>query len=119
MARLRRTAFSTASGMAMALALAACTTANLQDAMPAAAQAGAAAPQSPYTGPDGYPDLNVPMQAAAPQITDEDFQATSAALRARRDGLGGRGAAPGTSAEELRRIAGSHGDETIRAIEGQ
>ena len=129
MARLRPPAFSTVSGMVMALTvampLAACTTANLQDAMPVSAQAqpaavGSVPPQSSaYTGPDGYPDLNVPMRAAAPQITDEDFATTSAALRARRDGLAAGGAGPGTSADDLRRIAGSHADETIRAIEGQ
>ncbi|MEO3387549.1 hypothetical protein [Mesorhizobium sp. CAU 1741] len=127
MARLRPLAFSALCGVvvAFALPLAACTTASLQDAMPATAEArsspaeGVAPPSSAYTGPDGYPDLNVPMQAAAPQITDEDFAATSAALRARRDGLAARASGPGMSAADLRRIAGSHGERTLDAIEGQ
>jgi len=124
MARLRPPAFSTASGMVMALSLAACTTVSLQDAMPVSAEVqpapvDAPAPDPAYTGPDGYPDLNVPMEAAAPQISDEDFEATSAELRARRDGLAARSAGPRASADDLRRPAGSHGAETLKAIEGR
>lgn len=90
---------------------------------------------------EDYPDLNTPPQAAAPQFTDAQRRAEADALAARRDGLGagsrqGGGAADlrrlarehardpsgaGVSdrSEELRRLARTHGERAIEAIEGE
>lgn len=102
----------------LALTLPACTTVNLEDAM----QGGAVQKQDvqpSLTGPDQYPDLNVPLVPAAPQLTDADTQATSADLRARREQLSGSEAQTSADIEELRQIADSHGEETLRIIEGR
>jgi hypothetical protein len=101
-----------------------CTTVNLADAMPTPIVASSPqevavqnAPQSVRT--DLYPDT-VMRPAAAPQITEADRLSATADLRERRDRLaGGSTVGHARSADDLRRIAGSHAEETLRAIEGE
>src|SRR5690606_842724 len=107
-----------------------CTTVNLADAMPTTTVASSAqdpavenaAPQPVQTTTDAdlHPDTSM-RPAAAPQIREADRVSATAALRARRESLarGGSAAAHARSAEDLRRIGGSHADETLRAIEGE
>jgi len=92
----------------------------LADAGSGAAQAtGPAAGQAPAGGT--YPNLNAEPAAAAPQITAEQKASETAALRARRQQLAGEGGgqAVGTSAEDLRRLAQSHGEEALKQIESE
>lgn len=118
----RQVAFLAASGVVSmaAMGLIACTTVNLEDAMPAAAGTQTAAAQAP-SSQDVYPDLNMPVAGAAPQLSDADAAATAADLRARRDRQAGLATAAGAqaSAAELRGLANSHGEETLRIIEGE
>ena len=102
------------------LAVAGCGTATMEDAVPVAAgQSGAAAPA--WAPPGTYPNLNAEPAAAAPQITAEQKASETAALRARRQQLAGEGGgqAVGTSAEDLRRLAQSHGEEALKQIESE
>lgn len=111
--------------------LAGCTTVNLADAMPSSAATSAPQPVVATSAPepsaapsavhnDLYPDT-IMRPAAAEQISEADRVAATADLRARRDRVagGGSAAAHARSAADLRRIAGSHADETLRAIEGE
>lgn len=104
---------------------------NLADAMPSPAATSAPQPAVVATAPepvaaptmvrpDLYPDT-IMRPAAAEQISEADRVAATADLRARRDRVagGGSAAAHAGSAADLRRIAGSHADETLRAIEGE
>ena len=110
----------------LAASAAACTTVNLEDAMPRTTVAQEPAPQmTPDPAPvavrtsDEYPDTLM-RPAAAEQITQEQKDATTSELRARRARLAGGATAAGqaASAADLRRIAGSHAENALRAIEG-
>lgn len=108
----------------LCLCLAGCATASIEDAVPAgalaepvAAQAQAAA--TPASGP-AYPNLNAEPAAAAPQITEEQRASETAALRARRDQITGRGqGAVGSSEADLRRLAQRHGEDVLKEIENE
>ncbi|GHC78836.1 hypothetical protein [Limoniibacter endophyticus] len=66
-----------------------------------------------------YPNLNIKPQTAAPQLTPEQVAASKAELAATRDGAraaAGADASP-ASTEELRSLARSHGDETLKVIQ--
>lgn len=98
------------TGMAVMLALSACGTAPIDEAVPASSA-------SASTGE--FPNLNVPMTPATAQITPEERAATSASLRGRRDSLGaGVSAPPPSDAARMREIGSRHADETLREIEG-
>lgn len=113
----------------LCLCLAGCATASIEDAVPAgalaepvAAQAQAAA--SPAAGQaaagPAYPNLNAEPTAAAPQITEEQRASETAALRARRDQIAGRGqGAVGSSEADLRRLAQRHGEDVLKEIENE
>jgi hypothetical protein len=69
-------------------------------------------------GSGTYPNLNVPLQPAAAQITPEERAATADELRARRDGLAPAAATPPeSSAAQLRQIGSTHAEGAIRRIE--
>lgn len=92
-----------------ALALSAC-------AAPQAEQGVSASTAS--VGSGTYPNLNVPLQPAAAQITPEERAATADELRARRDGLAPSTATPPpSSAAQLRRIGSTHAQGAIDRIE--
>lgn len=113
----------------LCLLLAGCATATIEDAVPPSALADADSGTAQATGPAAgqapaggtYPNLNAEPAAAAPQITAEQKASETAALRARRQQLAGEGGgqAVGTSAEDLRRLAQSHGEEALKQIESE
>ncbi|WP_320410217.1 hypothetical protein [Mesorhizobium sp. Root157] len=100
--------------------LAACSTASIEDAAPAAA----AAPAQPnLVGPrdtGAFPNLNIPAQQAAPQFTDEETNAKLAALKADQAAAQNpaRAGARNDSAS-LNALARSHGKDTLKQIEGK
>lgn len=108
------------------LSLGACTSVNLEDAFPVSAMPpppvpSATTPQPVFSSPGEYPNLNITPEPSGPQLTDEQSRSATDELRAKRAGLAagaGQGSAAG-SADDLRRIAGSHAQETLRAIEGE
>lgn len=69
-------------------------------------------------GSGTYPNLNVPLQPAAAQITPEERVATADELRARRDSQAATGSAPASSAAQLRQIGSSHAQGALARIEG-
>ena len=96
-----------------------CATATMEDAVPASALEEAP-PAAQEQGAGTYPNLNVPPAAAAPQISAEQKAAETEGLRARREQLAAQAGQRGVSddAEALRRLAGRHGEETLKEIEG-
>lgn len=107
--------------------LAGCATATIEDAVPSGALAGTDGAATPASSPerapagDPYPNLNEPRNAAAPQITPDEKASDTADLRAKREALARqtRGAGTGGGSAELRRIAATHGDETLKEIGGE
>jgi hypothetical protein len=96
------------------LAVAGCTSANLQNAAPVAAGPGVVGPQDTGT----YPNLNIPPQQAAPQFTDADKNAKLSELTAERTAAQtSGGAAPNPKdAAELNKLARNHAKDTLKAI---
>lgn len=85
-----------------------CSSLSADDLAPAAA----ARP----TQPDGYPNLNLPVTAAAPQLTAEERERLTQELSSVRGGGASGGTSP-AEAERLRRLARQHAEERLRAIE--
>lgn len=83
--------------------IAACSSMALDDTAPTARPT----PRAAATQPDGYPNLNVPVQAASPQLTENDrqqlTQQLSATRRSQPQGVDLKQAA--AEAERLRRLA--------------
>lgn len=81
--------------------------------------------RSPEEGPvdtGTVPNLNIQPEAAATQFTPQEARAKLAALKASGHNTGNWKGDGGPSAAELarlKRIAASHGDETLKAIEGK
>lgn len=119
--------FFVLSAAVLAVALAGCTTASLQDAAPAAAlqpeAAGAAAPADAgpaFSTPGTYPNLNIVPTPAATQITAEQKQQTTNELRGKREQVAAQKAGSSRdSSAELRRLGRSHAEEALRQIEGE
>ncbi|WP_159586389.1 hypothetical protein [Chelativorans xinjiangense] len=102
-----------------------CSSLSLQDVAPApvsqpvaTAQADAAAPQRP-TQPDGYPNLNVPVERASPQFeADEQRQLVEELTTLRERHAAGEDSTQALSeAERLRRLGRSHGERALEGIE--
>ena len=103
------------------LSLGACTTVSLEDAFPAAVQTPSVPGPQVFSPPSEYPNLNITPQPSGPQLTNEESRAAVDDLRekrARQASAGGQGASF-ADADELRRLANSHAEETLRAIEGE
>lgn len=101
--------------------LAGCTTVSLEDAFPAAVQAPPKQDTTPVLRPGEYPNLNVAPQPSGSQLTNDESRAAVEELRQKR-ARQAAGGGQGTSldgADELRRLANSHAEETLRAIEGE
>lgn len=97
------------------LALAACTSTNIEDAAP---QSGT------VSGPKdtgSYPNLNIPPQQAAEQFTDTDKSAKLSQLHADQTAASAAsGKTTGTpNAAELDRLAKTHASDTLKQIEGK
>ncbi len=57
------------------------------------------------TQPDGYPNLNLPVRPAAPQLTNEERAGLAQELSAKRPQAGGADAPAATETESLRQLA--------------
>ncbi len=78
-------------------------------------------PQTGATDTGAYPNLNVPPQAAAAAITDDDKASLAdrlAGAKARQVSAG-RGVGARSDPAYLEKLAKDHGDETLKAIEAQ
>ncbi|WP_237684121.1 hypothetical protein [Pseudaminobacter soli (ex Zhang et al. 2022)] len=81
-------------------------------------------PVAPQRGPidtGTYPNLNVPPEVAAPVLTEEEKAGLAARVesaRARQSGSGRGSATTGNSAR-LKKLAESHGPDTLNEIEAQ
>ena len=108
-----------------------CTTASMDEAAPSSGPAAASslaadgvagAPPQPSNGPRNtgtFPNLNIPPQAAAEQISAEQKAARFSELNAARSG---QKAPPGSAGNEasklrLRKLAASHATEALEEIE--
>ena len=83
-----------------------------------------AAPTALTEGPrdtGSYPNLNIPPQVAAKQLTKEETAANLAKLKAEQQALiakGGSVKTP-TNSAALKTLAKTHGDDTLKQIEGK
>lgn len=96
------------------LALAGCASTNADNAGPVASGPNVVGPQD--TG--SYPNLNIPAQQAAPQLSDADSKAKLASLAAQGSAAqhsGGAAPNPRESAQ-LGQLARNHGKDTLKAI---
>ncbi|UVK41599.1 hypothetical protein LHFGNBLO_003607 [Mesorhizobium sp. AR10] len=95
------------------LAVGGCTSSNKEGAAPVALVAGAQ-----DTG--SYPNLNIPPQVAAQQLTDEERNTKLAQLKADQQAqLGKGGRTTATNPAALNTLAKNHGDETLKQIEAK
>ncbi|MER9234262.1 hypothetical protein NKI56_19560 [Mesorhizobium sp. M0622] len=95
------------------LAMAGCTSSNIEGAAPAAGFAGAK-----DTG--SYPNLNIPPQVAAEQFTDEEKNAKLAQLKAEEQGQAAKGGVVKVADQAaLDQLAKKHGAEALKQIEGK
>jgi hypothetical protein len=96
------------------LAMAGCTSTNIDGATPAAAVG--AGPMD--TG--SYPNLNIPPQVAAQQFTDAEKNAKLAQLKADAQAQASKGGAPKVADQAaLNELAKKHGAEALKQIEGK
>jgi hypothetical protein len=96
------------------LATGGCTSSNMEGATPAAA--GVEGPKD--TG--SYPNLNIKPQVAAQQLTDDERNTKLAQLKADQQAqLSKGGGAAATNPAALTSLAKTHGDETLKQIEGK
>ncbi|WP_189501883.1 MULTISPECIES: hypothetical protein [unclassified Mesorhizobium] len=91
-----------------------CTSSHMDGAAPVAGLEG---PKD--TG--SYPNLNIPPQVAAQQLTDEERNAKLAQLKADQQAqtAKGGGGAPAANPAALSSLAKTHGDETLKQIEAK
>ncbi|WP_028032875.1 hypothetical protein [Chelativorans sp. J32] len=78
--------------------------------------AGTASQAGSRTQPDGYPNLNVPIEAAAPQITEEERVRMTGELSAKRQRPQG-GQASSAEVERMRSLAQQRQQQTLKQIE--
>ncbi|WP_163272843.1 hypothetical protein [Chelativorans alearense] len=101
-----------------------CSSLSLQDVAPApvsqpVATAQADAAPSRPTQPDGYPNLNVPVERASPQFeADEQRQLVEELTTLRERHAAGEDSTRALlEAERLRRLGRSHGERALEGIE--
>lgn len=99
--------------------LSACSSMNMEDIAPQqqAASPSAAAQTSQAAGSGDYPNLNIPVQPAAEQLSTEERQRLIDELSAKRGVAAGPNPASLSEAERLRRLARQRQEETLSAIE--
>lgn len=99
------------AALAALLAVAAGCASGPEPAMPSGPQTGAV-----DTGT--YPNLNVPPEAAAAPISDEDKTGLTGRLAGAkaRQAAAGRGAGAKSDPAYLERLARDHGEDTLKAI---
>jgi hypothetical protein len=116
----RRIGFATQAGAAAVVAALACgctsddMVAGVEPAVSATSMSGGAVD----TGT--FPNLNIPPKVAADQISPEQKAARIAELSAaqQRQTTQGSGGVPVEDPALLKKLADTHGDETLKAIQG-
>ena len=87
----------------------------------ASSNTGNTAPVALVDGPKdtgSYPNLNIPPQVAAKQLTPEETKAKLAQLKGDQQAqLGKSGGTGASNPAELNSLAKSHGDDTLKQIE--
>lgn len=103
--------------------LSGCGTATIEDAVPTGAfrQPISVPLEIPAEGSGSYPNLNVPPQIAAPQITSEQKEAQANALRERRQQQENQSAIRSAqdNTAELRQLGNRHAEDALKEIEGR
>jgi hypothetical protein len=95
------------------LAIAGCSSTNIEGATPVAATDG---PKNTGT----YPNLNIPPQVAAEQFTDAEKAANLARLKADEQAQGSKGGAVKvTNPATLNELAKQHGSDALKQIEAK
>ena len=95
------------------LATVGCTSSNTESATPVA---GVEGPKD--TG--SYPNLNIPPQVAAQQLTPDERNAKLAQLKADQQAQSGKGGGATTAdPAALTSLAKNHGDDTLKQIEAK
>ncbi|WP_353014692.1 hypothetical protein [Mesorhizobium sp. M0854] len=95
------------------LAMAGCTSSNMEGAAPATGLVGAK-----DTG--SYPNLNIRPQVAAEQFTDEEKNAKLAQLKAEEQSQAAKGGGVKVADQAtLDQLAKKHGAEALKQIEGK
>jgi hypothetical protein len=94
-----------------------CTSTNLEDTVPAAQPSGLSSGQAQDTG--SFPNLNIPPQVAAPQITPEEKAAKLSELEAAQAAQAAVPAENGTAEDQIRlkKLAETHASSTLAEIE--
>jgi hypothetical protein len=112
--RVCRIAVATAFLAPGLLAAGGCTSANTGNGMNVGLTQGAQ-----DTG--SYPNLNIPPQVAAKQLTPEETQAKLALLKGEQQAQAGKGGGgvPSTSPAALNSLAKNHGKDTLKQIEAK
>lgn len=145
--RIRQFSAATIVAAAVCPLLVACSTLNMEDLAPqqpavvSASQAPLQAPTHPGQGqpqpaqatlpataadqaaqarrPGDYPNLNIPVQPAAEQISDEERQRIIDELNAKRKAASGPSASQLSEADRLRLLARQHQEEILSEIESE
>lgn len=94
-----------AVGAALALFLAACSTATIDDAVPGAHHTGQ------------FPNLNIPQLAATTQMTDEETAAATGQLVSARAATKDSSTPPASEADRLRKLGDTHAKTALQEIE--
>lgn len=107
--------------LCLALALSACASATIEDAVPRASAVAADGPALP-AGPidtGTFPNLNIVPVGEAKQLTEDERAAKTAELQAARQTLAAEGDdAESSDIEPLKRLASTHGEDVLKQIEG-
>jgi hypothetical protein len=101
------------AALAAVLALPACASATIEDAVPQST--ATAGPIDTGT----YPNLNIVPVAATEQLTEAERAAKTAELQAARQGIPAGDAGAASSDPQLRKIAATHAEDALRQIEGE
>ena len=105
--------------------LSGCASATIDDAVPTAASQNVSEPVETALSSGGpkntgtFPNLNIPRQAANEQITPEQKASETAALQAAQTKQAANSTASTTDPEELRKLAATHAEDALKAIEAQ
>ncbi|RUV67272.1 MAG: hypothetical protein EOR30_32970 [Mesorhizobium sp.] len=94
------------------LAIAGCSSTNIEGATPVAATDG---PKNTGT----YPNLNIPPQVAAEQFTEAEKNAKLAQLKADEQAQASKGGAVKAADPALNTLARKHGAEALKQIEAK
>jgi Spy/CpxP family protein refolding chaperone len=114
-----RPAFLAVAILAGAPALSACASGTVEQSVPTASAGGEVQGEGRNTGT--FPNLNVPPNVAAEQLTPEQKQTKLAQLEADKRRLAAEGASARSTvdAAQLKTLGETHAQEALKSIEGE